>query len=83
LILDRIASPSGLSLGGRPGTAKPNLDDLCLAMARFLGCLDRADADALQDLHDRVSQKRGPEDPLAVLVYQALSRRRSGQPAKP
>jgi hypothetical protein len=37
----------------------------------------------LQDLYDRVSQKRGPEDPLAVLVYQVLSRRRSGQPAKP
>jgi hypothetical protein len=65
-----------------PVTPKPNFDDLCLAMARFLTCLDRADADVLQDLYDHVSQKRGPEDPLAVLVYQVLSRRRSGQPAK-
>ena len=66
-----------------PAASKPNLDDLCLAMAGFLTCLDRADADALQDLHDRVRQKRGPEDPLVALVYQALSRRRSGQPAQP
>ena len=53
-----------------------------LAMVRFPSCLDRADADALQDLHEHVSQKRGPEDPLAALVYQVLSGRRSGQPAK-
>ena len=66
-----------------PTAPKPNLDDLCLAMARFLTCLDRADADALQDLYDRVSQKRGPEDPLVALVYRALVRRRSGQPAEP
>ena len=36
----------------------------------------------MKDLHDHVSQKRGPEDLLAALVYQALSRRRSGRPAK-
>ena len=65
-----------------PLTPKPNIDDLCLAMVRFPSCLDRADADALQDLHEHVSQKRGPEDPLAALVYQVLSGRRSGQPAK-
>jgi hypothetical protein len=35
-----------------PTAPKPNLDDLCLAMAKFLTCLDRADADALKDLHD-------------------------------
>ena len=66
-----------------PVTPKPNFDDLCLAMARFLNCLDRANSDVLQDLHAHVSQKRGPEDPLVALVYRALSRRRSGQPAKP
>jgi hypothetical protein len=48
----------------------------------FLSCLDRADAGVLGNLHDHVSQKRGREDPLAALVYQVLSRRRSGQPAK-
>ena len=63
-----------------PAASKPNLDDLCLAMAKFLTCLERADADVLKNLHERVSQKRGPEDPLVALVYQALSRRRSGQP---
>jgi hypothetical protein len=66
-----------------PTAPKPNFDDLCLALARFLNCLDRADSYALQDFYDHVSQKRGPEDTLAVLVYQALARRRSGQPAKP
>ena len=61
-----------------PTAPKPNLDDLFLATAKFLTCLDRADADVRQDLRDRVSQKRGPEDPLVALVYQALSRRRLG-----
>jgi hypothetical protein len=69
------------ALAGQPPISR--LDDLCLAMARFLTCLERADADALKDLHDRVSQKLGPDDPLAALVYQVLSWRRSGQPAKP
>ena len=40
-------------------------------MARFLTRLDRADANALKDLHDHVSQKRGPEDLLAAAVSAA------------
>ena len=44
-----------------PVTPKPNFDDLCLAMARFLNCLDRAEADALEDLYNHVSLKRGPD----------------------
>jgi hypothetical protein len=66
-----------------PLTPKPNFMTYAWPWPGFLSCLDRADADTLQDIYDHVSQKRGPDDPLAALVNEALSRRRSGQPSKP
>jgi hypothetical protein len=60
--------------------AKPNLDDLCAAMARFLHCLERADRATLLELRERVIAKPHPkrvrQEHLAGLIQAEIDDRR-------
>jgi hypothetical protein len=63
-----------------PAVPKPNLDDLCATMARFLHCLERADRATLLELHERVLErphrKRVRQEHLAGLIQAEIDDRK-------
>jgi hypothetical protein len=65
-----------------PTIPKPTLDDLCLAMARFLNCLERADRNTLLELHERVSTGRhalqAVNQATAALIMAEITKRKRG-----
>ena len=62
-----------------PAISRPTLDDLCLALARFLHCLERADRQTLVELHERVSTGPNALRPVnkatAALVMAEITKR--------
>jgi hypothetical protein len=63
-----------------PAVPKPNLDDLCAALARFVTCLERADRATLLELQEQVTAKPHPkrvrQEHLAGLIQAEIDDRR-------